>query len=180
MIQGSNSFQKRRTLNLYYSYELTNNINLTGYIYEETETAKITITLKNDGTLDWPEKTTKLIFDNKSEVKGKEMTLKPQGIGKEEKYDIIINNLAKLKEGEYKSLAKIIINGEQIGEKLNLKIKIKKKEDPNEEMNRHMEEIDCLRTEYDLDETDFPNERLFKALKENDYDNEQAFASLYN
>ena len=36
------------------------------------------LTLKNDGTLDWPENDTKLIFDEKSYLKGEEIILKPQ------------------------------------------------------------------------------------------------------
>ena len=176
-----NSFNKKLAFeNLYYSYECINNINLTGYIYEKSETAKIDITLKNDGTLDWPENKTKLIFEKKSQVKGKEITLKPQEIGSEERYEIIINDLAKLKEGEYKSCVRININGQNIGEKLDLKIKIKKKEDPNEEMNQHMGEIESFRAEFALEETEYSNERLFKVLKENDYDFEQSFASLFN
>ena len=43
-----------------------------------------------------------------------------------------------------------------------------------------MKEIEYLRIEYGLDETEYPNEKLFKALKENDYDYEQAFVSLLN
>ena len=165
--------------NLYYSYECINIIDLTTYIYEKTKTAKIKITLKNDGTLDWPENDTKLIFEEKSKVKGEEIILKPQEKGSELNYEIIFNNLEKLTEGEYQSYANIIIKGDQIGEKLILKIKIKKKENPYDEMNKYMDKIESLRTEYGLDENDFPNERVFKALKENDFDFDQAFASLY-
>ena len=164
--------------NLYYSYECINNSNLTAYIYEKTETAKINVTLKNDGTLDWPENLTKLIFDEKSEIKGEEIILKPQKKGTELNYEIIFNNLEKLTKDEYKSHAKIIVKGEQIGEKLILKIKIKKKEDTNEEMNKNMDVIENFRVENGLDEIEYPNERIFKALKENDFDFEQAFWSL--
>ena len=51
-----------------------------------------------------------------------------------------------------------------------LKIKIKKKEDTNEEMNKNMDVIENFRVENGLDEIEYPNERIFKALKENDFD----------
>ena len=47
-------------------------------------------------------------------------------------------------------------------------------------MNKNMDKIESLRIEYGLDENDFPNERVFKALKENNFDFEEAFASLYS
>ena len=61
------------------------------------------MSLKNDGTLEWPEKTTKLIFDKNSNIKGDEIILKPQKAGEELKYEVLFNNLEKLDQGEYKS-----------------------------------------------------------------------------
>ena len=167
--------------NLYYSYECTNNDNnLTGYINEKTETAKIDVTLKNDGTLDWPENDTKLIFDENFNVKGEEIILKPQKKGTELNYKIIFNNLDKLTEGEYHSCAKVTVKGRQIGGEIKIIIIIKKKEDPNEEMNKNMDKIDSFRAEFGLDENEYSNEIIFKSLRKNDFDFEQAFGSFFD
>ena len=118
LIFGSHNKKIVKLENLYYSYECTNNDNnLKAYINEKTETAKIDVTLKNDGTLDWPENDTKLIFDENFNVKGEEIILKPQKKGTELNYKIIFNNLDKLTEGEYHSCAKVTVKGRQIGGK---------------------------------------------------------------
>ena len=163
---------------LYYSYECTNNNNLTAYINEKTETAKINVTLKNDGTLDWPENNIKLIFDKKFKVKGEDIILKPQEKGTELDYEIIFNNLDKLSEGEYQSYAIISIKGEQFGEKLKFKIKIKKKVDTNKEMNKNIDKINSFREYFNLDEIKYPNEIIFNALKEKNYKFEETFCLL--
>jgi hypothetical protein len=167
--------------NMFYSFECdySNNINLIAYIYEGTESAKIDLVLKNDGTLDWTNNT-KLIFDKKSEVKGNDVKLKPQKINEVQKYEIILNNLGSLKDGEYKSYVKVYIDGLLIGEELTLKLKVKKKELPDEEMNNNMDKIIEFREAYDLDEIDYPNKKVFEALKANDFEFEPTFVSLFN
>ena len=124
----------RKIENMYYSFECdySNNINLITYINVGTESAKIDLVLKNNGTLDWSDDT-KLIFDKKSDILGNEVKLKPQKKNEKEKYEIILNDLRDLDEGEYKSYVKFCIDGSIIGETLILILKVKKKEDPEEE-----------------------------------------------
>jgi hypothetical protein len=179
-LRRSTTDKKFKTIeNLFYSYTcVTNSINLVSYIYVGTKTTKIDVILKNDGTLEWPEDTTKLIFEKKSEIKGNEIILKPQKKDEEQKYSVELNNLGNLDEGEYKAEMRFQINDNRIGDKMILRIKIKKKEDPNEEMNNHMQEILQLREEYTLGDDQYTNEDIFKALKDSGFEIEQAFMLL--
>jgi hypothetical protein len=163
-----------------YSYECTNIINLVAYQYEGAETAKIDeVTLKNNGSNDWPNNVY-LEFQPKSKVIGDKVKLKPQKSGEVEKYEVKFKNLKNFKEGEYDSYVKFFINDQNYGDELKLKVKILKKEDEDEEMNYYKDLIAEFRNSFSLNETEFSNERLFKALKENEYDLEQAFTSLYD
>ena len=166
---------------MFYSFECdySNNINLIAYIYVGTESAKIDLVLKNDGTLDWTDNT-KLIFDKKSDIKGNDIKLKPQKKNETQKYEIILNNLGDLDVGEYKSYIKLYIDERQIGEKLTLTLKVKKKEDPDEEMNNNMDKITEFREFYELNENEYPNKKIFEALKENDFEFESTFESLFS
>ena len=165
--------------NLFYSYECINKNNLESCIYTGTNTTKFELSLKNDGTLEWPEKTTKLIFDKNSEIKGDEIILKPQKAGEELKYKVVFNNLEKLDQGEYKSYMRFQIKDDIIiGEKLILKIIVKEKEDPNAEMNKHMEEIEKLRKEYGLSENQYTNKIIYDALQKCGFEMEQSFLLL--
>jgi hypothetical protein len=165
--------------NLFYSYECMNKNDLESCIDIGTNTTKFELSLKNDGTLEWPEKTTKLIFDKNSKIKGDEIILKPQKAGEELKYKVVFNNLEKLDQGEYKSYMRFQIKDDIfIGEKLILKIIVKEKEDPNSEMNNHMEEIEKLRKEYGLSEDQYTNKIIYDALEKSGFEIEQAFILL--
>ena len=85
----------------FYSYECTNNSELSAYINEGTMEANIKINIKNNGTLDWPQNKTKLIFENNSDIRGNEIKLKGQKCGEEYKYEVKFKNLQNLKVGEY-------------------------------------------------------------------------------
>ena len=135
---GENNF--KILTNLFYSYECMNKKNLESCICTGTNTTKFELSLKNDGTLEWHEKTTKLLF--------------------------IKNDRLKMKDDNI------------IGEKLILKIKVKEKEDPNAEMNKHMEEIEELREEYGLSEDQYTNKIIFDALQKSGFEIEEAFVLL--
>ena len=62
---------------------------------------------------------------------------------------------------------------------MKLKVKILKKDDKDEEMNKYKNLISDFRNTFSLNETEFSNEKLLEALKNNEYDLEQAFVSLY-
>jgi len=162
----------------YYSYSCINSKDLISCIDEKTESTKIEIEIENNGTKDWPENNAKLIFDQKSQIKGENAILKSQKCNEKNKYEIEFHNLSKYKEGVYESYAYINING-WCGTKIILKIIIKKKKIISE-IEEHLDIINELRNEYNLNPDDFSNEQLFLVLKDNNFDKELAFADLYN
>jgi len=162
----------------YYSYSCINSKDLISCIDEKTESTKIEIEIENNGTKDWPENNAKLIFDQKSQIKGENAILKSQKCNEKNKYEIEFHNLNKYKEGVYESYAYINING-WCGTEIILKIIIKKKKIISE-IEEHLDIINDLRNEYNLNPDDFSNEQLFLVLKDNNFDKEQAFADLYN
>ena len=162
----------------YYSYSCINSKDLISCIDEKTESTKIEIEIENNGTKDWPENNAKLIFDQKSQIKGENAILKSQKCNEKNKYEIEFHNLNKYKEGVYETYAYINING-WCGTEIILKIIIKKKKIISE-IEEHLDIINDLRNEYNLNPDDFSNEQLFLVLKDNNFDKEQAFADLYN
>ena len=88
--------------------------------------------------------------------------------------------MGKLKVGEYNSYLRFYINGERIGDELNLRINIqRKKNQREEEIKKHIDQIRELRDNFNLNEEDYSDEMLYDALKKNDFDIEQTFSSLF-
>ena len=162
----------------YYSYSCINNKDLTSCIDENTESTKIEIIIENNGTKDWPENNAKLIFGQKSKIKGEDIILKSQKCNEKNKYEIQFHNLSQFKEGIYESYAYINING-WLGEQIILKIIIKKKKIKSE-IEEHLDIIEEFRNEFSLNPNDYPKEKILYLLKKNDYDKELAFAELFS
>ena len=127
--------------------------------------------------MNWPENNAKIIFEDNSQVKGKEIILNAQNCDKEETYKIEFNYLEKLEVGEYESYARVNINGENIGEKLILRIRIKEEE--ISEVKKYENIIGELRKEYDLSKDDYTDEKLLECLKKSDFKKEEAFALIF-
>jgi len=161
----------------YYSYKCNNNVNLSSYIYEKTESTSIMVEIENNGSQVWPEKVTQLKFDSKSQIKGDDLILKPQKPKEIITYDIKFNNLGEYKEGTYESYVYFHINEENYGERLVLRIIIKKK--VISEIDQNIDKIKDFRSIFDLNESDYSNEKLYNALKNNDFDMELAFSTLF-
>ena len=106
--------------------------------------------------------------------------MEPQKCGEEHIYKVKFNKLKSYKEGEYKSYLRFNIFGKKIGDIIDLTIKIMKKENPDDEMKQYIQDILDFRDQFGLSEEDFPNKRVFDLLKENDFDSQMAFESLYN
>ena len=176
---SENSHNSQKIEKKFYSYECTNNFNLAIYNYEETNESKIEVNIKNNGSLDWPKNTAKLIFEDNSDIKGEEVILQPQKCGEELKYEVMFKQLEKLKVGEYKSYVRFEINGETIGEKLILKNIIKEKENNDDDINNFIDKINEFRGTFNLDENDYSDERLLEVLRDNDFNEELAFGALF-
>ena len=135
--------------------------------FEGTEQANFEITLKNNGNEAWPENKTKLSFDNESELRNEDIVLAPQIPGEEKIYSIKFTGLGDKDLGEYLSNLGFFINDKQIGEKLTLSINILDSR------------VKSFANEKDLDLKEYPYKRLLDALRENNFDFDNAFASLF-
>jgi hypothetical protein len=161
-----------------YSYDCSNIILLNQFIYEGTEQCEIKILLKNNGNVKWPEKKTKLIFDESSQIKADNITLLSQNVEEEKEYIVKFENLGNLKKGEYKSYLLFNVKGKNYGDKLTLIINVKEKEEMNE-MEKYMKKIEEFRSTFNLSENEYTNEKIFDILKEHNLNFEEAFSSLF-
>ena len=160
-----------------FSYECINILSLSTNIYEGTNDAKIEIILKNNGSITWPI-SSKIIIDNKSDLRANEIILKQQKPGEQQSYNANFGDLKNIKEGEYKSYLTIENNGNVFsGEKLILKIIIKKKKN---EIEQNIDKIRDFRDNYALSTDDYSDGKLLEILKKNNFNFDKAFESLFN
>ena len=161
-----------------YSYDCPNIILLNQYIYEGTEQCEIKILLKNNGNVKWPEKKTKLIFDESSQIRGNNIILLSQNVEEEKEYIVKFENLGNLKKGEYKSFLLFNVKGKNFGDKLTVIINVKEKEEMNE-MEKNLDKIEEFRNTFNLDKKEYNNEKIFNILKEHNFNFEETFSSLF-
>ena len=171
--------KKKNIENSEYSYECINILQLSLYIYEGTEEGKIEIILKNNGKQTWPEGRTKLFFERESQINGNDIILRPQKPGEECKYDIILSGLKIFPPNQYKSYLGFYIGDDDFGEELVLTIIIKEKKTAKKEMEENMDKINEFRNLFELSAEDFSDEKIFEALKQNNFDYEETFSQLY-
>ena len=170
--------EKERLSKYVYSYECPNIMYLQQVIYVGTNTSNFTVIMKNNGKLDWPKNKTKLVFDKDSRIKGKDVELHPLKIDEEKNYTVVIEGLSHLVEGVYNANVWFNVNNKNYGKMLNLRVEIiKKKEDP---IKKYMKQIEDFRAQFELfDKNEWPDERLYELLLENDFDPEKTFAKIF-
>ena len=163
-----------------YSYDCPNILNLIEYIEEGTKKADLKIILKNNGNENWPKGKTKLIFDESSQIEGDDIILEPQNIGEEKEYIVSLKNMERLQEGEYKCFLYFNVEEKNYGEKIVILIKIKKLDEKEKEIRANIDKINEFRENFSLSEEEYPNDRILELLKENKFDFEESFSSLFN
>ena len=180
---NDNMFDKINNLNnddgKEYSYECTNSILLSAYIYKGTDEAYIKIHLKNNGNETWANDS-KLLVDSNSKFKADEITLDPQKPNEEKIYNVKLKDLKNYPIGEYKAFFVFYSGGKIHGEKIVAIIKIKEIDDANKEINENIDKIKEFRETFNLEEKEFSDEKLLEILKENDFDFLKAFSSLFD
>ena len=162
-----------------YSYDCTNSMYLTVYIYEGTDEAEFEIFLRNNGTKIWGADS-KLIIDPSSFLKTDIISLAPQKPNEERGYKTVIKNLGRYADGEYKVIYLFYTEGKIRGEKITAIVKIKEKDNKKSEVEENMEKINEFRDTFNLSEEEYSNEKIFEILKDNDFNFESAFSSLFN
>ena len=176
-----------------HSFECLNKQSLKTQIEEENDFLNMKIILKNNGETQWPRNEAKLVFDQNKNIIGKNIILKPQKPGEQEKYKIDFDNLKMYPAGNYRAGLIFEINGKKYGENIDIFISIKKKADMN--INEHIkknynenqkynsidqEKIGKFKKEFNLENSEITDERIMGALKNFNYDFKDAFASLFN
>ena len=164
--------------NLEYSFDCTNAMYLTLYIYEGTKEDKLNIILNNNGNKAWPNDT-KLKIIEPSDFELDDITLKSQRPGEEKTYYIKFKNLENYKPGIYQANLAFCCNGEIYGEKLVARVKINKLNDTNKEIEENMDKINEFRTTFDLPVDEFPDEKILSILQENDFNFEKSFSAIF-
>ena len=134
---------------------------------------KISVILKNVGKKTWPKEHCNLVFDYNSNFALNDIQLSPQKCNEIKNYEIFYNNLDQYPAGEYKSILSFEINGERIGEPIEIKIIIK------EINNDDLEKLNLFRNNFSLSKSDYSDERLLEALKKHNFNFEDSFSSLF-
>ena len=174
-----------------YSFECLNKQLLKAQIEEETDYLNMKIIIKNTGETQWPRNKAKLLFEQNKNIIGKDIILKPQKPGEQEKYKIDFENLKMYPAGNYTAGLIFEINGKKYGENIDIFISIKKKEDMNSNDQKNYNEnrkfnsidqknINKFKKVYDLEKSEITDERIMEALKKNNNNFPHAFASLFN
>ena len=164
--------------NLDYSFDCTNAMYLTLYIYEGTNEVNQELIIKNNGTKTWPQNT-KFETIEPSDFVIDGIILKQQKPDEQKSYFITIHNLGKYKAGEYQANLGFYIDENIYGDKLSIRIKIKEVNNDNDEIEANIEKINEFRETFSLSEEEYPNEKILTVLQENDFNFEQAFSSLF-
>ena len=156
-----------------YACTCTNLMILAQYIYVGTNIAEIPLMLKNEGAFPWPKNLTKLVFEEKYPIKGKDVVLNSLNPGQEQKFIVKIEGLGNLPEGEYQAGVYFNIKGKNCGNMMKMKIIIIKKEvDPK---IKYMNEIKRFRDEYTLSEEEHSDDELYNILESNSFNFEEAY-----
>ena len=164
------------TPDLRFACTCTNLMILQQYIYEGTDCAEIPLMLKNEGSFVWPKNFTKLVFEKKYNIKGKNVELNGLEPGQEEQYIAKIEGLGNLPVGEYETGVYFNIKGSNCGNMMKIKIFIIKKDvDPK---IKYKNEIKRFRDEYDLKKEEYSDDEIYDILESNDFDLEKAFKCL--
>ena len=163
---------------LTYSYECQNLMYLHQVIYVGTKFVEFKLTLKNIGIHDWPPNKTKLVFEQKYQIKGKNVKLNSLAKDEVQEYNVRIDGLGNLPAGEYETGVYFNVNSVNMGNMMKLKITIKNKEvDP---IMMYMDKINDFRKEFNLSKEEYSDNGIYELLSENDFDFGQAFLTFTN
>ena len=141
-----------------------------------TDTAEMTLMLKNSGAYYWPPNKTKIVFDKKCEIKGEDSLLNSLRPGEEQKCVVKIGGLKNLPVGEYETGVYFNIRGKNCGNMMKMKIIIIKRD--VEPKIKYKNEIKRFRDEYNLTEEEYSDDELYGNLESNNFDFEETYKSI--
>ena len=149
------------------------------YIYEGTEEVRFDLYLKNNGSKPWPS-TAKLKIAQSSNFTTDDIALAPQKPEEQRIYNVVIKDLGRYPPGEYKTIFEFYCDGIVYGENIVVRIQLKEKNGKKSEIEPYMDKINDFRDTFSLSVKDYPDEKIYEILKENEFNFENAFSSLFN
>ena len=172
-----NSNPNKKNINGICSFECMNENSLQKIIEEGTNETEIIIKLKNTSQQAWMKGEAKLVFKSSHFGKKRDIILDTQKPDEIKIYKVVFNNLSQYQEGDYKSILRFNINGQNIGKPIKLKVVI---EEPKKEkeMNEYKEIVTYFKSKFNL--ISYSNEELLKILKKNNFDFNESFESMFN
>ena len=133
---------------------------------------RVVFLIKNTGNIDWKENEIFLKTNKNSQLKIKDYKVNALRIGESKKIKLYFPN--EIKDGNYNVVFDFCFNNQICGEPIKFVVKILPDDDEN------LLKVIEFRMNFDLDENDFPNEKILKALKKNNFDYEKTFQDIFN
>ena len=161
-----------------YLFDCTNSNNLSVNMYQGTEETNFEINLKNIGAKTWA-KDSKLLVDSSSKCKTDDVILAPQKPDEKRSYKIIVKDLKNYVPGDYQIIFNFLSGGRIYGEKIVAVISVKEKDNKKNEIDENIDKINKFKEIFKISEDEFSNEKIFDALKENNFYFEEAFSALF-
>ena len=158
-----------------YSFECADEKSLQAVIKEGTDEVEVIIILKNTGKQTWQKGMAKLIFTFSHFENNDDIMLDTQKPGETKKYRVLFKNLSQYQEGDYFCILKLNINGQNIGNQIEIKVTIK---ESNNEVMKYKKVITTFKNEYNL--INSTEEGLLKVLKKNKFDFNKSFQYIIN
>jgi hypothetical protein len=172
-----NSNPNKKNINGICSFECMNENSLQKIIEDGTKETEIIIKLKNTSQQAWKKGEAKLVFKSSHFGENKDIILDTQKPDEIKNYKVVFNNLSQYQEGDYKSILRFNINGQNIGKPIKLKVVI---EEPKKEkeMNEYKKIVTDFKSKFNL--ISYSNEELLKILKKNNFDFNKSFESMFS
>ena len=90
-----------------------------------------------------------------------------------------MKDLKNYPPGDYKIIFSFWSGGRIYGEKIIAIIRIKEKNNEKNEIDKYIDKINEFRKAFCVKEDEYPNEKILKLLKNNNFNFEYAFSSIF-
>ena len=157
--------------NIEFSYKIKGSNYIEKRIEAHTSETLVSITLTNNCKYQY-KTDTKLICDEKSNLKCKPCNIQPLNTNQSQNCLILFENLKELKSGEYYIFLNFMVGNIIYGDQIKIKLIIG--------IDKKFELLKQFRNEYQLSNKDYSNENLLFHLEKNNFNFSLTFNSLFD
>ena len=157
--------------NIEFSYKIKGSNYIEKRIEAHTSETLVSITLTNNCKYQY-KTDTKLICDEKSNLKCKPYNIEPLNTNQSQNCLILFENLKELKSGEYYIFLNFMVGNIIYGDQIKIKLIIG--------IDKKFELLKQFRNEYQLSNKDYSNENLLFHLEKNNFNFSLTFNSLFD